>query len=771
MKTTTVQRLSLAGAIMAAILLCPIFARSEGVDAREATRDICGLLGGRSDRNFAGRPGNLYAVVGAKARLIYMAGELTAKSSLLRGKIVEWRPDYVQLQPDALAGVEGQPVEGVAAEKYCWIGPADSVLIEHVFKNFATAERTVRVSFDLPGVTEVKSLEGRLTCKIAGGYPQSVVPQLFGALAATHPMTASEGKLWVDVSVPAGKTVSCVVALAIGTDADKAGHAAHLSADPRGESTQYWNHLLTAEIPTFACNDPYLEKLYYFRWWSLLTKMNVGGYGHWSKPLAREGTVGFNALISYSGAPSTVDLRWMRSPEWAYGNIQSFYENLHDGKLANHIYPDALDGDGANRAPGLNGSPMDFPYHNFLVKALADIQALHPDQAMLRQLWPALQQATGLYDRELDADHDGLYETYPWSNITGQEWCTRFLYFHPFDNQLGYDRTWRPKDDADATSLADKIEKSVRLRPGTKIPRTAAEMVKRVDQDRHYRQETIDENCYAYADLQAMAAIAEILGEKAARKRWLAAAQRTRGLVLKRLWDPATSFFYDRDGATKQWSLVKSPTGFYPFWAGIGEKDHLPIFKHLFNPAEFWTPFPLPTISMDCPTRQELRRIGWAYWNWSNWPMTTCHVADAAARAAKELAPSLAPGAAELLMRYTKVHFIKGDLKRPCVSEYFDPITGQPNAPNLDYAHSYYIDLIMRHVVGIEADPLTDDIRIHPLNVGLERFEARNIRVRGHDLTVTWRTGRFAVSVDGKSVATAPKLKLVKLRLNHAPLK
>ena len=151
--------------------------------------------------------------------------------------------------------------------------------------------------------------------------------------------------------------------------------------------------------------------------------------------------------------------------------------------------------------------------------------------------------------------------------------------------------------------------------------------------------------------------------------------------------------------------------------------------------------------------------------------MTTCHVADAAARAAKELDPSLAPGAAELLMRYTKVHFIEGDLKRPCVSEYFDPITGQPNAPNLDYAHSYYIDLIMRHVVGIEADPLSDDIRIHPLNVGLERFEARNIRVRGHDLTVTWRTGRFAVSVDGKSVATAPKLKLVKLRLNHAPLK
>jgi hypothetical protein len=53
-----------------------------------------------------------------------------------------------------------------------------------------------------------------------------------------------------------------------------------------------------------------------------------------------------------------------------------------------------------------------------------------------------------------------------------------------------------------------------------------------------------------------MADIAEILGEKDARQRWLAAAKRTRGLVLNRLWDPATGFFYDRDGVTKEWSLA-----------------------------------------------------------------------------------------------------------------------------------------------------------------------------------------------------------------------
>ena len=729
--------------------------------AREEPRDICRLLGGRSDRDFAGRPGNLHAVVGAKARLIWMAGSLKAKSSLWQGAVVEWRPDYVQLQPAALVGADGQPVEGVAVEKFCWIGPMDSLLTEHVCTNSTNTERMLQLSFDLQGVEEVKSLDSTVTFRVWSGNTQ-----FFGVLLATHPMTASDGKMRMNISVPAGKAVSCVVSLAIGADAGKLGRTVRPSADSRGESTRYWNRMLTTEIPTFACSDPYLEKLYYFRWWSLLTKMNVGGYGHWSKPLAREGTVGFNSLISYSGAPSTIDLRWMRSPEWAYGNIQSFYDNLHDGKLANHIGPDRLDGDKANYAPGLNGAPTDFPYHNFLVKALADIHALHPDKAMLRGLWPALQQATGFYDRELDADHDGLYETCPWSNITGQEFSARFLYFHPFDKLLGYGRTWNPKDDTDAARVADMIEKSVVVRPGLLIPRTAAAMLKQVEQDRHYRQETVDENCYAYADMKAMADIAEILGEKDARERWLAAAEKTRSQVLARFWDSATGFFYDRDGATKEWSLVKSPTGFYPFWAGIGGKDHLPIFKHLFNPAEFWTPFPVPTISMDYPKLAELRNSGWTYWNWHNWPMTTCHVVDAAARAAKEFDPSLRSGAAEFLMKYTKVHFIDGDLKRPCVSEYFDPITGQPNAPKLDYAHSYYIDLILRHVVGIETDPLSDEVRIDPLDLGLQRFEARNIWVKSHVLTVTWKTGEFAISVDGKLAATAAKLMPLKFRLS-----
>ena len=56
---------------------------------------------------------------------------------------------------------------------------------------------------------------------------------------------------------------------------------------------------------------------------------------------------------------------------------------------------------------------------------------------------------------------------------------------------------------------------------------------------------------------------------------WGAAAQRTRDLVLNPLLDPAAGFFYVLVAVTKDWPLFKSPTGFYPFWAGIGQRNHL----------------------------------------------------------------------------------------------------------------------------------------------------------------------------------------------------
>ena len=719
------------------------------------TSSYCARLGGRTDRVFVGRPGNLAGEVGDDPRLIYMAGTLSVKSSLLRGAVLEWRPDFVQLAPEPGMAADGGKLIDTDVAKFCWVGPQDSLLVEYRFSNRSAQAQLARLRFDLTGVTAVPAdAAGPVQFRVERGFPRKLLPHFGGALVATSPLTWTNGAFEVQLSLAPAQTSTCVLAIAFAATSAEAVTKAQAACRPaaRGESSDYWENRLGHAVPAFRCSDPFLEKLYYFRWYSLLTKLNVGGHGRWAKPLAREGVVGFNSLITYSGGPSTLDLRWLHSPEWAYGNVESFYDNLNAGKLANHIYPDSLDGDAANRGPGRDGSPMDFPYHNFLVRALADLYAVHPQRERLSRLWPAVQQATALYARELDADHDGLFETYPWSNITGQEYSARFLYFHPYDQQLGYGRTWRPADDADARAVAEKLERAVLAAPGLKLARTAAEMNRQLEQHRHYRQESVDQNCYAFADFQAMADLAGILSDRPSRQLWSRAAQQTRQRVLAQLWDSSTAFFYDRDGASGAPVPVKSPTGFYPFWAGIGTRAQLGIFRHLFNPAEFWTAHPVPTLSLDYLRLQELRAAGMTYWNGHNWPMTTSHVVDAAARGAKELAPDLTHSAAELFRRYTRTHFIGGDLQRPCVSEYFDPLSGKPNLPRLDYAHSYFIDLVLRHVAGIEVNINSSKVRIQPLDLGLESFEFERVRVRGHELGVRWHDGRLIVNLDGKIV-------------------
>jgi hypothetical protein len=131
----------------------------------------------------------------------------------------------------------------------------------------------------------------------------------------------------------------------------------------------------------------------------------------------------------------------------------------------------------------------------------------------------------------------------------------------------------------------------------------------------------------------------------------------------------------------------------------------------------------------------------------------------------------ITPRAAELLKRYIRVHFINSDLNRPCLPENFDPVTGKPNWPALDYAHSYCIDIVMRHVCGIEPDPVGDQVVIRPLdlqNAAVSWFEVRAVRVKGHDLGVRWRDRVLTVTVDGMVAKTQRGLKPIKLRI---PLK
>ena len=111
-----------------------------------------------------------------------------------------------------------------------------------------------------------------------------------------------------------------------------------------------------------------------------------------------------------------------------------------------------------------------------------------------------------------------------------------------------------------------------------------------------------DLGSFLYRDLCAFVQLAELRGreEDAERFEQLAAGRKARVLSM---WDEADGFFYDRNVRTGEPIRVKTAAGFMPLWAGIATPRQAQIlaFDHMFNPSEFFRPYPLSVMAADEP--------------------------------------------------------------------------------------------------------------------------------------------------------------------------
>ena len=70
----------------------------------------------------------------------------------------------------------------------------------------------------------------------------------------------------------------------------------------------------------------------------------------------------------------------------------------------------------------------------------------------------------------------------------------------------------------------------------------------------------------------------------------------------------------------------------------------------------------------------------------------------------------------------------------PCLVEFYDSKTGAPLSEEADYFHSFYIDLIVRHLAGIE--PTEKGVVFHPLRTEKSYFSLLDLHVRGTSVDV-----------------------------------
>jgi hypothetical protein len=737
--------------------------------------DICSYLGRRSDKDFLGT-GNMAVVIQpAGARVLFV--QQWKESGLLdwaSGTVRSWAPDRIEMNepiPPVGAHISTTPIS-----RKVFATRNDVLGVEFEWENKSSKDIVVKASFTgmLPGVMHTGNDTESGFLYSTAPYSAKVPQPLYYTLGSTSSprkvnLAGEHFEATYELHVKPHSHITFTLFLTIGTDKPAAEEALSkwLKQPNITEAVRMdWNEWFDKDIPHFSCSNPYFLKLYYYRWWSLYTKMIIAKLGHFYYPAPREGTVMYEGVVSYSGACVSVDeLRWMRDPAWAFSTTKEFFapENLNDGYLANHIWDWGIDGDESN----VDAMGRAVPYQNYAVAAFEGAMLVHPGKgiATLRNIWPQLQSNLESYTRLFDIDHDGLYETYPWSNSAGQEWTARYSYFDPIPEMFRNERsrTYAPDGSqaAEDMQLVQKIRNSVVTDPGLHWPATADELYRIYYSTRDHRLATVDQSTYAYKNFLAASSLAGLINDTASARQYSTRAKQTKDNILSIMWDANDDYFYDVKPVTCNPARVKSVTGFYVFWAKIAEQKHLAMLKHLYNPATFFTEYPLPSLPLDYEKYNQLQATGWTYWNYATWPRTTCHVVDGALWAAKDLDTTFTKPAAILFDRYTHMHFPNGDLNRPNIAERYDPHTAKPFGENLDYNHSTWIDLLIQHVAGVTPGK-TDELIIDPVDMGWDSFSLTNIRYHNHDIDVEFtRAKGMTVRIDGIVKASTPRLEKV----------
>lgn len=115
--------------------------------------------------------------------------------------------------------------------------------------------------------------------------------------------------------------------------------------------------------------------------------------------------------------------------------------------------------------------------------------------------------------------------------------------------------------------------------------------------------EGTDLNSFLYREYLAAGYLAQALGHLDDARQSFSRAERTARAVRELLWNDAEGLFYDRDARGGATIRVKSAATFLPMAVGIAtpQQAQALVSRHLNNPQEFATPFPLPSYARSEP--------------------------------------------------------------------------------------------------------------------------------------------------------------------------
>jgi len=480
-----------------------------------------------------------------------------------------------------------------------------------------------------------------------------------------------------------------VVACGAGLSAEeaRANLALALGRNPLEQSLAGWEAFF-ASVPQLDSSDEFLTNAYWYRWYGLrLNAVDMPLLPGLGRPFVTEGVGFFRNFVTYSAQAHLREACWMRDSSLAAGILDNLVAcQRADGSYPGHSY---------------SGRPSRDFYHADFGSAAVQLQAIHPG-AVRKEHVDSLRLYARYLEEERRTVHGpaSVYDVFD-QNETGQEYMSRYLFARPDADE------WRP-----------------------------------------FRVGGVDATAYA-ADLQAALALLD----PSNRATWEAARERTLVGLAEVCWDGSDLFFCDVSEAGTR-SPARPATGFYPY-----RSQHLSALadrltsaalvgglQRLLDPKEFCLPAGFPATSCKDPTfcaqpEWKGKRLN-CPWNGRSWPMTNSHLVDAVANASRTLDGSLREKAGEALLKALRLLFHEGDPKRPCVYEHFNPETGTPALYRGydDYMHSWVVDLILRHAVGVQPR-VGEAPGLDPLPLGID-LECRAIPSSKGELDVAVRAGK-----------------------------
>ena len=306
-------------------------------------------------------------------------------------------------------------------------------------------------------------------------------------------------------------------------------------------------------------------------------------------------------------------------------------------------------------------------------------------------------------------------------------------------------------------------------------------------------------NTYMWADLNALAEIAEMAGDpdKASSYRKQAAALKT--LVQEKLWDPKRQFFFpmsSREEIDKEGNVVKAHTltyesgqfagsphgrelhGYVPWAFNLPDPGKESAWKFLMDPEYFQAPFGPSTTERNDP--MFLLQKGCCWWSGQSWPFATTQTLKAMANVLQNYPQEFISRTdySDLLHTFAISHRKDG---KPYIAEALHPDTGSWEGHDMrnrseHYFHSNFNDLVITGLAGLKANG-GDTLIVDPLAPdSWDYFALDSIPYQGHEVAICWdkkgdRYGHGAglhVLVDGKKVASSPKLGKLEVKLPAA---